>query len=86
MPSRFTTYIQMDIYAYALVIWEIARRMEHSLISMGAFPYEVPYFEFVPREPNTDEMRQCVVTEGHRPTIPPDWDNSSVCWVLFVAT
>ncbi|KAH7730971.1 DAF-1 protein [Aphelenchoides avenae] len=77
VPSRFTTYIQMDIYAYALVIWEIARRMEYSLVSMGAQSYEVPYFEFVPREPTTDEMRQCVVTDGQRPTMPPDWEHST---------
>jgi serine/threonine protein kinase len=78
VASRFSTYLQMDIYAFALVIWEIARRMEFSLVSMGALAYELPYYEYVPREPTTDEMRRVVVNERSRPTFPADWSTSSL--------
>jgi TGF-beta receptor type-2 len=81
VTNRFNSYVNLDIYALALVFWEVARRMEYSLVAWGALPYEPPYFEFVPRDPTIEEMRQCVCVEGHRPTIPDDWKNSGVCTI-----
>lgn len=70
--SSFTAYLQMDIYAFALVIWEICRRAESTTDNLNALPYEVPYYEFVVREPTLDEMLN-VHREGCRPNIPSDW-------------
>lgn len=67
----------MDIYAFALVIWEICRRIESLGDGIHAQPYEVPYQEYVPREPSMEEMRQCVSIGGRRPTMPNGWGMKS---------
>ena len=41
----------MDIYAFALVIWETLRRVDFPAGGLQALPYEIPYQEYVPREP-----------------------------------
>jgi hypothetical protein len=74
--DSFTSYLQMDIYAFALVIWEICRRTEAPAEGLQAQPYEIPYQEFVPREPQPEDMVQCVQVEGRRPSIPPRWGQS----------
>uniref|UniRef100_A0A914GV96 receptor protein serine/threonine kinase n=1 Tax=Globodera rostochiensis TaxID=31243 RepID=A0A914GV96_GLORO len=76
--ESFNAYLQMDIYALALVIWEICRRMSVPTDSVPSFPYQVPYWEYVHREPSPDEMAQCVCVEGRRPSIPVDWSNSKI--------
>uniref|UniRef100_A0A183BVB6 receptor protein serine/threonine kinase n=1 Tax=Globodera pallida TaxID=36090 RepID=A0A183BVB6_GLOPA len=80
--ESFNAYLQMDIYALALVIWEICRRMSVPTDSVPSFPYEVPYWEYVHREPSPDEMAQCVCVEGRRPSIPVDWLNSKILFEL----
>ncbi|KAI1724991.1 protein tyrosine kinase domain-containing protein [Ditylenchus destructor] len=78
VANCFNSYLQMDVYAFALVMWEIARRVKlpdvPGLDTMPK-PYEVPYYEYVPREPEIEEMRECVCDRQHRPTIPPEWRN-----------
>uniref|UniRef100_A0A915D1U7 receptor protein serine/threonine kinase n=1 Tax=Ditylenchus dipsaci TaxID=166011 RepID=A0A915D1U7_9BILA len=77
VSSCFNSYLQMDVYAFALVMWEIARRVKLP-VSNESQPYEVPYYEFVQREPEIEDMRQCVCTEQHRPTIPNEWAKNPV--------
>ena len=71
--DSFTSYLQMDIYAFALVIWEICRRADAPGEGIHALPYEIPYQEFVPREPMPADMFQCVCVEGRRPSIRQEW-------------
>ncbi|MFH4979234.1 hypothetical protein AB6A40_005943 [Gnathostoma spinigerum] len=62
---HFDAYKMSDIYAFGLIIWEIARRCAVG----GAESFEQAYFEFVPRDPSIQDMRRCVCEEKHRPTI-----------------
>lgn len=76
VESCFNSYLQMDVYAFALVMWEIARRVklpDTPGLDTMAKPYEVPYYEYVPREPELEEMKECVCDNQHRPTISPEW-------------
>lgn len=70
----------MDIYAFALVMWEISRRVRFTTNcgQINSQPYQVPYYEYVAREPDLDEMRQCVCLEQKRPTILEEWMKSPV--------
>jgi len=76
VSKSFNSYLQMDIYAFALVMWEVARRVE--LPEEPAPAYELPYCEYVPREPEIEDMRQCVVADQKRPTIPDSWSKLPV--------
>jgi serine/threonine protein kinase len=75
--SRFDSFVSMDIYALSLVIWEITRRID---TGCGKRPpaSQVPYFEFVDREPTVDEMRKCVCIERNRPTSLPEWEDNKI--------
>jgi hypothetical protein len=41
----------MDVYAFSLIMWEACRRTEDKNLNIIALPYEIPYHEYVPREP-----------------------------------
>uniref|UniRef100_A0A914VU19 receptor protein serine/threonine kinase n=1 Tax=Plectus sambesii TaxID=2011161 RepID=A0A914VU19_9BILA len=60
-----------DIYAFGLIIWEIARRTNDGLVEA----YELPYNELQQRDPTLSEMRKHVCTENRRPIIPNRWAN-----------
>lgn len=82
--NSFTSYLQMDIYAFALVMWEITQRVRFTTNcgQINSQPYQVPYYEYVAREPNLDEMRQCVCENQNRPTIMEEWLKSPVIILL----
>ena len=40
--------------------------------------YQLPYCEWVPTDPNIDQMKQCVCVNNRRPTIPDSWAESEV--------
>jgi len=75
--SRFVSFVNMDIYAMSLVIWEITRRID---TGCGKKPpsAQVPYFEYVDREPSVDEMRKCVCVQKNRPSSLPEWEELKV--------
>ncbi|KAL3098969.1 hypothetical protein niasHS_000957 [Heterodera schachtii] len=77
--DSITSYMRMDIYALALVIWEICRRVEvNNLVS--ALDYQVPYqeYELTSSHPSPDAMKQIVCVEGLRPTIPKEWSKTKI--------
>lgn len=62
-----------DVYAFALVVWEISRRC-----SSGGFAetYEQPYFEHLRGqrdEPSQQQMHELVVVQRVRPALNPGW-------------
>lgn len=66
----FDAYKRVDIWAFGLVLWEIARRT----ISNGIVEeYKPPFYDLVPNDPSFDEMRKVVCVEQQRPFIPNRW-------------
>uniref|UniRef100_A0A8C9Y420 receptor protein serine/threonine kinase n=1 Tax=Sander lucioperca TaxID=283035 RepID=A0A8C9Y420_SANLU len=73
--NHFQAYIMADIYSYALVIWEMARRC----VTGGMVEdYQLPYYEMVPSDPSYEDMLEVVCVKGLRPTVSNRW-NSDEC-------
>ncbi|XP_062858936.1 bone morphogenetic protein receptor, type IAb [Trichomycterus rosablanca] len=73
--SQFQAYIMADIYSYALVVWEMARRC----VTGGIVEeYQLPYWDAVPSDPSYDDMKEVVCVKGVRPTLSNRW-NSDEC-------
>lgn len=62
-------YQRIDIYALALILWEMASRTEISGVQVER--YRPPFDEWsVSKNPTVEEMRNIVVRERQRPRIP----------------
>nr|XP_034312252.1 bone morphogenetic protein receptor type-1B [Crassostrea gigas] len=73
--DHFDAYKQADIYAFGLVLWEIARRC----ISNGiADDYQPPYFETIPAntDPSYEAMKKIVCVDKMRPGFPNRWSSN----------
>ncbi|KAI1291933.1 Bone morphogenetic protein receptor type-1A [Halotydeus destructor] len=64
--NKFSSYLKADIYSFALVLWEIARRCS---LEGDVDDYEVPYFDCVPNDPSFEDMKKLVCIDGTRPEI-----------------
>ncbi|CAH0403243.1 unnamed protein product [Chilo suppressalis] len=62
----FETFLRCDIYAFALVLWEVCRRVR------PAREYRVPYYELAPADPSFDDMRKIVCVDAARPALTND--------------
>lgn len=53
--SHFDSFKRADVYAFGLILWEIARRC-----NMGGIydDYQLPYYDVVPPDPTIEEMRK----------------------------
>lgn len=68
--SHFDSFKRGDVYAFGLVLWEIARRCN----VCGMYEdYQLPFYDFVPSDPTIEEMRKVVCLEKQRPQIPFRW-------------
>uniref|UniRef100_A0A7E4VWW1 receptor protein serine/threonine kinase n=1 Tax=Panagrellus redivivus TaxID=6233 RepID=A0A7E4VWW1_PANRE len=76
----FTMYVCADVYATALIIWEIVRRMDYK--PGGSYPYMLPYFEHCSRDPTPDDMYDIIVTQGLRPKLDVSWDSDDALKIL----
>lgn len=74
--NQFDAYKRADVYAFGLILWEIARRCRGE--STGYDDYQLPYYDQVPPDPTIEEMRKIVCTDMQRPTIPSRWQASTV--------
>lgn len=75
--TQFDAYKRADVYAFGLILWEIARRCYGNDVG-GCEEYQMPYFDQVPPDPTIEEMRKIVCTDMQRPNVPARWQNSSV--------
>uniref|UniRef100_A0A1A9W2G1 receptor protein serine/threonine kinase n=1 Tax=Glossina brevipalpis TaxID=37001 RepID=A0A1A9W2G1_9MUSC len=73
--QHFDSYKRADVYAFGLVLWEIARRCN---IGMMYDDYQLPYFDVVQPDPSIEEMKKVVCTDKMRPNIPNRWHASEV--------
>ncbi|CAK1590722.1 unnamed protein product [Parnassius mnemosyne] len=61
----FDAYRKCDLYALALVLWEVCR-------AANGREYRPPFHELVPQDPSFDDMRKVVCIDGARPAPPTD--------------
>ncbi|XP_060652499.1 TGF-beta receptor type-1 isoform X1 [Drosophila nasuta] len=73
--QHFDSYKRADVYAFGLILWEIARRCNMGMIFEE---YQLPYWDAVQPDPSIDEMKKVVCIEKSRPNIPNRWHASDV--------
>ncbi|XP_039287506.1 TGF-beta receptor type-1, partial [Nilaparvata lugens] len=75
--NHFDAFKRADVYAFGLILWEVARRC-----NVGGIydEYQLPFYDLVPSDPTIDEMRRVVCVDMQRPSIPNRW---SACQALF---
>uniref|UniRef100_A0A3B3HV26 receptor protein serine/threonine kinase n=2 Tax=Oryzias latipes TaxID=8090 RepID=A0A3B3HV26_ORYLA len=66
----FDAYKRVDIWAFGLVLWEIARRTYSNGI---VEEYKPPFYDQVPNDPSFEDMKKVVCVEQQRPFIPNRW-------------
>lgn len=71
----FENLKRTDIYALALILWEICKRMTFAGVSEE---FRIAYSEVVPREPTEQHMKKVVVDDRGRPLIPDKWSTDPV--------
>jgi len=70
--NHFDSFKRADIYAFGLVLWELARRCNVG----GIFEdYQLPYYDMVPSDPTIEDMKKVVCTDKQRPAIPNRWQS-----------
>lgn len=68
----FEDFQRADIYALALVFWEVCRR---TLSSGIVEEYMVPYQDVVPGDPSFEEMKKVICGDHLRPSLPNRWND-----------
>ncbi|XP_070790958.1 activin receptor type-1-like [Pituophis catenifer annectens] len=63
----FESFKRTDIWAYGLVLWEIARR---TIVNGIIEDYKPPFFDLVPVDPSFEDMKKVVCIDQQTPTIP----------------
>ncbi|XP_064466036.1 TGF-beta receptor type-1-like isoform X2 [Ornithodoros turicata] len=77
--NHFDSFKRADIYAFGLVLWEIARRCNIGGIYED---YQLPYYDMVPSDPTIEEMKKVVCTDRQRPAIPNRWQSCEALRVM----
>eukprot|EP00066_Takifugu_rubripes_P001427 XP_003962581.1 PREDICTED: activin receptor type-1-like [Takifugu rubripes] len=75
----FDAYKRVDIWAFGLVLWEIARRTYSNGI---VEEYKPPFYDQVPSDPSFEDVRKVVCVEQQRPFIPNRWFSDSTLSAL----
>ncbi|XP_063629471.1 activin receptor type-1 [Cydia splendana] len=68
----FESYRKCDIYALALVLWEVCRRVS------PAREARVPFYEHAPSDPSVELMRKIVCVDGARPELPDSFTHPTM--------
>ncbi|UYV68387.1 ACVR1C, partial [Cordylochernes scorpioides] len=85
--ANFDSFKRADIYAFGLVMWEIARCCNVGVCECSGVvttrwcegiyeEHQLPYYDVVPSDPTIEEMRKVVSTDKQRPAIPNRWQSS----------
>lgn len=77
---HFDSYKRGDVYAFGLVLWEVARRCQMDGI---CDEYQLPYYDRVPCDPSIEDMKEVVCVEKYRPLIPSHWLQNEVWKSLY---
>ncbi|XP_065584478.1 activin receptor type-1-like [Artemia franciscana] len=73
--EAFESYRRVDIYAFGLVLWEIARRSTTD----GIFDeYRPPFYDVVLPDPSFDDMKKVVCIDQYRPEILTRWSKCEI--------
>ncbi|GMT24928.1 hypothetical protein PFISCL1PPCAC_16225, partial [Pristionchus fissidentatus] len=80
--TDFEHYRSSDMYSFALIMWECARRT-HAVFGKTAMDENsmddsLAYYNDVPREPSVADMREAVCDKGLRPAIDEMWNKNPV--------
>ncbi|XP_055494076.1 activin receptor type-1-like isoform X1 [Leucoraja erinacea] len=68
--NLFDSHRRVDIWAFGLVLWEVARRT----VSNGIIEdYKPPFYDLVPNDPGFDDMKKVICVDQQRPNIPNRW-------------
>ncbi|KAL1497483.1 hypothetical protein ABEB36_008441 [Hypothenemus hampei] len=78
----FEAHKKTDIYALALVFWEMCRRCTTGDKIKMVDDYAVPYYDCVPSDPSYDEMSLAVCSKNIRPQLLPRWQSEEVLRTL----
>lgn len=70
--EQFDAFRRADIYAFGLVLWELATRTRLAPDQELA-RYRLPYEGMVQSDPSIEEMREVVVGRQMRPEMDPNW-------------
>nr|XP_026693851.1 transforming growth factor beta receptor isoform X1 [Ciona intestinalis] len=74
-------FLRIDMYAFALVMWEIITRC--SDVPGGSTPtYMMPYELELGQHPTLDEMQACVIDQKTRPVVNDLWRQDEVVGIL----
>nr|WAH70829.1 thickveins [Colaphellus bowringi] len=80
--NNFGAHKMADMYAFALVLWEMSRRCVTGDKFKDADDYAVPYYDCVPSDPSFEDMQQVVCVKKIRPQIPRKWDSEDILQTL----
>ncbi|KAL8584924.1 hypothetical protein ACOMHN_043561 [Nucella lapillus] len=72
---NFDAFKQADMYAFGLVMWEIARRC---VVAGVAEDYQVPFYNCLPHDPSFEDVRMVVSVDRIRPDIPLRWHEDEI--------
>jgi len=73
--KSFDAFKRVDMYAFALVLWEMCRRTASQI---NPEDYQPPFFDMVPSDPSFEDMKKVVCDDEYRPMLPNRWISDPV--------
>ncbi len=68
-----------EMYSLALIFWELLRRTKFEFLnSIYSYEYKMPYYEYIPMDPDDIQMRQIVCEQKLRPEINQLWKQTNI--------
>lgn len=81
VADKFESYKMCDMYAAALVFWEMARcctTMKDGTKKSTCDDYALPYHDVAPVDPRMEDMRRIVCVDKIRPPVPQRWEKEGI--------
>lgn len=74
-------YLRIDMYACALVLWEIVSRC--TVLGEPVPEYMLPFESELGLHPTLEAMKDYVLLQNRRPTIPESWRKHPVITIIL---